>query len=141
MSRELSEAHGATPVCVAVAGEVLQSVKHATGLTEKRVERNLVELSVATQTPAHLGNAALYNFMISVEGAIRSVVFSFPQEYENNVDLSEGLKMCVKVQTMICSLLGAAMVANSSATQHFRSAILPLYQPSAVLDQTLGAKK
>jgi hypothetical protein len=137
LTHELAEAREAAPVCVAVSQEVLVAAKHVAEQIEKRVERNLVELSVATQTPAHLANASLYNFMVAVEGSVKSVIFSLPRDYENSASLAETLQVCVKTQTMICSLLAAAASANPSAIHHFKSAVWPLYQPSSIFDASL----
>jgi hypothetical protein len=141
LTKELLEARDAPAVGEAVAAEVRASVQQVAEEAVRRMERSPAELSVATQTPAHVGNAALHNLLLAVEGALRSVCFSLPRDYESSPALAAALASCLTARRQIVSALAAAMAANASAGQHFRSAVVPLYQPSKLFDQVFDGKK
>ncbi len=141
LTKELVDARDAAPVAEAVAAEVRWAVQHVGEEVQKRMERGAGELSVATQTPAHQANASLHNLMLAIEGALKSVIFSLPRDYEDSAHLAAALATSATAQKQLVGALAAGMAANSSAAHHFRSAVLPLYQPSKLLEELLGEPK
>jgi hypothetical protein len=137
MTKELVEARDAPPIAEDVSLEVLSGVKLVAAEIKKRMEKEIAELSVATQTPAHMTNAGYYNTMLAIEGSLKSVMFSLGRDFESNANLKAAVEVCLETEREICLPLTVAIKGNISASHAFRNAVLPLYRASRVIQEVL----
>jgi len=136
VTKELVDARDAPPVLQAVTEEVLETMEKIASGFRKRMVRNVTELSIATQTPAHQGNASFYNTMLAIAGSLRSVMFSLGKDFQHPL-LLKAVEVCENVERDICEPLAGAVKMNLSAAHVFRSSVLPLYHASRIVEDSL----
>jgi hypothetical protein len=92
----------------------------------------------ATPTAQWLARAGAHNAALALEGALRAAALSFPRDFAE--ELRAALRDCAAAQRAFAAPLAAALAANPAAAPHFRSAVLPLFHPSPLLDAVLAGK-